>query len=157
MDTGAHQDQSINLITSKAGSETVAGTWGHNQAPDFPTPIPNCRFHPKAEAQPALFSCPKWQRTNLANSRLGWQQENPGGLSHTKSVTLPLPQLGSQISPPFLWEGPGRKAESSLLSQYFQQDRCFYFMALSRYAWKRKKIILLVLYGIYCQIVHCDI
>lgn len=51
----SHRDQSISFITSKARSENVASTWGHNQAPHSPTPVPKGRFSP-ARAP----GCPHW-------------------------------------------------------------------------------------------------
>lgn len=67
------------------------------------------------------------------------------------------PQLKQSDKSLFLREGAGRKGENFLSSQYFQKDRCFYFIGLSRDAWKGRKLFSLNCTGIFCQIAHIDI
>lgn len=112
--------------------------------PTPPHPSPRAGF-PQPEPRAALTDYHKEERTCPAHRPTGLKEREPRGAEPHK-VSYSPPAGNQKRSHPFLWEGAGRKAGSFLPFQYFQRDRCFYFMGLKRDACTRKKIILLALY-----------
>lgn len=73
----SHRDQSISLLTSKAGSEHVPSMWGHNQAPIFPTQD-RMQVFPEARGTACPLLEPQGGKNMPCLQTWGWQKTQRG-------------------------------------------------------------------------------